>query len=80
MGCRIRLLVFPTRAMDVLTAVITAEGEFTMTTPNTEEQALQAAPTPGTPASFGRRNSEGSDEGDRIAGTLGAGIPVGNNW
>jgi hypothetical protein len=29
--------------IDVLTAVITAEGEFTMTTPNTEEQALQAA-------------------------------------
>ena len=46
MGCRIRLLVFPTRAMDVLTAVITAQGEFTMTTPNTEEQALQAAPAP----------------------------------
>jgi hypothetical protein len=31
--------------MDVLTAVITAQGEFMMTTPNTEEQALQAAPT-----------------------------------
>jgi hypothetical protein len=29
----------------VLTAVITAQGEFTMTTPNTEEQALRAAPT-----------------------------------
>jgi hypothetical protein len=39
-----RLLVFPTGAMDVLTAVITAEGEFTMTTPNAEEQSLQAAP------------------------------------
>jgi hypothetical protein len=31
--------------MHVLTAVITAQGEFTMTMPNTEEQALQAAPT-----------------------------------
>jgi hypothetical protein len=30
--------------MDVLTEVITAQGEFTMTTPNTEEQALQVAP------------------------------------
>jgi hypothetical protein len=45
MDSRISLLVFPTRAMDVLTAVITAEGEFTMTTPNPEEQALQASPT-----------------------------------
>jgi hypothetical protein len=32
--------------IDVLTAVITAQGEFTMTTPNTEEQALQASPAP----------------------------------
>jgi outer membrane biosynthesis protein TonB len=30
--------------MDVLNAVITAEGAFTMTTSNTEEQALEAAP------------------------------------
>jgi hypothetical protein len=29
----------------VLTAVITAQGEFTMTTPNTQEQALQLAAT-----------------------------------
>jgi hypothetical protein len=46
MGCRIRLLVFPTGVIHVLTAVTTAEGEFTMTMPNTEEQALQAAPAP----------------------------------
>jgi hypothetical protein len=32
--------------MHVLTAVITAQAEFTMTTPNTEEQALQASPAP----------------------------------
>jgi hypothetical protein len=30
--------------IDVLTAVITAQGEFTMTTPNAGEQAVQAAP------------------------------------
>jgi hypothetical protein len=36
-GCRVRC----TRVMHVVTAVITAEGEFTMTT--TEEQALTAS-------------------------------------
>jgi hypothetical protein len=32
--------------MDVVTAVITAEGEFTMTTPSTEEQTTLAASVP----------------------------------
>jgi hypothetical protein len=35
-GCRLRLLAFPTGMIHVVTAVITAQGEFTMTTPNTE--------------------------------------------
>jgi hypothetical protein len=41
---RIALLPFPTRVMDVVTAVITAKGEFTMTTSDPEATTLQAAP------------------------------------
>jgi hypothetical protein len=38
------LLVFATRGIHVVTAVITAQGEFTMTTSDLETATLQVAP------------------------------------